>query len=90
MLCGPKASEVTVKVATPEAIVVPVPSVAAPSRNVTVSPDAAVPLPGADAVTVAVNVTDWLTTKEAAEEVSAVAELAWFTVCEIAVEMLDP
>jgi hypothetical protein len=57
MLCGPKASVLVVKLATPDPFVVPVPSVVPKSMNVTVSPEPAVPLPGKFAFTVAVNVT---------------------------------
>ena len=45
-------------VATPEAFVLPVPRVVAPSLNVTVSPLGTLPVPGELMVTVAVNVTD--------------------------------
>ena len=45
-------------VATPEAFVLPVPSVVAPSLNVTVSPLGMEPVPGEVTVTLAVNVTD--------------------------------
>src|ERR1051326_6871402 len=57
------------KVAEPE-LNVPVPRVVAPSLKVTVP--VGVPLPGAVAVTVAVNVTDWPETEGLAEEARAV------------------
>jgi hypothetical protein len=66
-----------VKVAEPE-LNVPVPRVVAPSLKVTV-PEG-VPLPGAVAVTVAVNVTDWPETEGLADELNAVEVLALFTV----------
>ena len=43
MLCEPTASDVVVKVATPEALSVPVPKDVVPSRKVTVPVGAAVP-----------------------------------------------
>src|SRR5260370_40815005 len=66
-------------VATPEAFVVPVPNVVAPSLNVTVSPLATLPVPGELTVTVAVNVTDWPKTDGLTEDASAVVVLAGFT-----------
>ena len=66
-------------VATPEAFVVPVPNVVAPSLNVTVSPLATLPVPGELTVTVAVNVTDWPNTDGLTEDASAVVVLAGFT-----------
>src|SRR5712692_2787565 len=68
-------------VATPEAFVVPVPNVVAPSLNVTVSPLATLPVPGELTVTVAVNVTDWPKTDGLTEDASAVVVLAGFTTC---------
>ena len=56
-------------VATPEPFSVPVPRVVEPSRNVTVP--VGVPEPGALAVTVAVNVTDWPNTEGLAEDTTA-------------------
>ena len=63
-------------VATPP-LKVPVPIVAAPSLNVTVP--VGVPAPGAVAVTVAVNVTDWPKTDGFAELPRAVEVLALLT-----------
>ena len=45
-------------VAMPEVFVLPVPSVVAPSLNVTVPPLGTLPVPGELMVTLAVNVTD--------------------------------
>jgi len=56
MLCEPALSEEVVKVACPEALSVPVPSVVAPSLKVTVPLGVPPPLAG---VTVAVKVTAW-------------------------------
>ena len=47
-----------------------------------------VPLLGATALTVAVNVTDWPKTEGFCEEVSVVVVLAWFTACESAADVL--
>ena len=58
----------------------------APSKKFTVP--VGVPAPGAVAVTVAVNVTDWPKTDGFAEETTAVLVAAWFTVCVIAGEVL--
>jgi len=57
----------------------PVPNVFVPSLKVTVP--VGVPTPGETALTVAVNVTDWPDTDGFTEEATAVALLAWFTVC---------
>jgi hypothetical protein len=65
----PTASDEVVKVARPK-LKVAVPSVAAPSRNVTVP--VAVPEPGATALTVAVNVTNWPNTDGFTDELTAV------------------
>ena len=46
-----------------------------------------VPEPGANALTVAVNVTDWPKTDELAEEVRAVVVFAWETVRLLAAEL---
>ena len=62
----PKARADVENVATPP-LSVPVPSVVAPSRNVTM-PVGVPPVP----VTVAVKVTDWLTVEGLTDEVSAV------------------
>jgi len=47
-----------------------------------------VPVPGATAVTVAVNVTDCPKTDGFAEDVSAVDVPAWFTCCETVFDVL--
>ena len=73
MECGPGAREEAANVATP-ALSAPVPSVVAPSLNVTVP--VAVPLPGATAATVAVNVTPCPNTDGFAEDVTVVVVLA--------------
>ena len=75
MLCGLPATDndELLNVATP-ALSVPVPRVVAPSLNVTVP--VAVPLPGATAATVAVNVTDWPNTDGFTEDVKVVVVLA--------------
>src|SRR5260221_165198 len=67
-----------VKAARPEARVL-VASAVAPSLNVTVP--VGVPLPGATALTVAVNVTELLTTEGLSDEVSVLVQLALATVC---------
>ena len=54
------------------------PSVVVPSMKVTVP--VGVPLPGAAAVTVAVNVTDWPNTAGLTEAMTAVLDPSWFTV----------
>jgi len=77
-----------VKVATPEAFVVAVPNIVAPSLNVTVSPAGIVPTPGELTVTVAVKVTDWPNTEGLGEDDSAVVVPAGFTVCDSAEEVL--
>ena len=74
----PMAREEIAKVAAPP-LSVPVPSVVLPSLKVTLP--VGVPLPGATAVTVAVNVTDCPKTEGLAEEVTAVVELPWLTTC---------
>jgi hypothetical protein len=72
-------------VALPE-LNVAVPSVEAPSRKVTV-PDG-VPVAGATALTVAVNVTDWPKTDGFTDEVTVVELPALPTVWVIAAEVL--
>ena len=72
-------------VATPEALRVPVPSVVAPSLNVTV-PDGMPPI-GGMALTVAVKVTDWPNTDGLTDDTTAVVVLV-FTVCVRADEVL--
>jgi hypothetical protein len=71
--------------ATP-AVKLAVPTVAAPSRNVTVP--LGVPAPGATAATVAVKVTDWPKTEGLVDEVSVVAVAALLTVWVMAAEVL--
>jgi len=56
--------------------------------NVTVP--VGVPLPGATALTVAVNVTDWPTVEGLAEEATVVEVLAWFTTWVTVFEVLVP
>ena len=63
----PTDNVVVLKVATPEAFSVPVPSTVVPSLNETV-PEG-VPVPGELTVTVPVNVTDWPKMEEVALEV---------------------
>src|SRR5262245_41246724 len=58
---------------------VAVPRLVAPPRRVAV-PDG-VPAPGATALTVAVNVTDWPNTDGLTDDVTMVVELAWLTLC---------
>jgi len=65
--------------ATP-ALSVPVPICVEPSKNVTVPPGT--PAPGDTAVTVAVNVTDWLIFDGFCDELTAVAVFALLTVCD--------
>jgi len=85
--CEPTASVVVVSAAVPPESV-PVPIFAAPSLNVTVP--VAVPAPGATAATVAVNVTDCPELDGFVPLVSVVVVLAWFTVCETALDVLAP
>ena len=70
--------------ALPDALRVPVPSVVAPSLNVTVP----VGVPVAVEVTEAVKVTDCANTEGFNEEMTAVTLAAGFTVCVSAVEAL--
>lgn len=74
------------KVATPEPFSVPVPSVVAPSLNVTLP--VGVPEPGAETVTVAVKVTDCPKTDGFTLEMSAVVVGSGFTICESVVDVL--
>jgi hypothetical protein len=69
-------------VATPVALVVPVPIVVLLSMNVTVSPTAGT------GATVAVNVTDCPSVEGFADDVSVVVVFAIFTVCDTPVETL--
>src|SRR5262249_37320378 len=57
MRCEPADSVLELKVATPLALSVPVPTTFVPSMKLTVP--VGMPTPGATVVTVAVNVTDW-------------------------------
>ena len=77
-----------VNVATPEAFVNPVPSVVAPSLNVTVSPAGIVPTPGAVTLVVEVNVTDCPNTDGLNEVATVVEVLAGFTICDNTEEVL--
>jgi hypothetical protein len=79
--CCPTASVEVVNVATPEPFSIPVPSVAAPSMNVTLPVGVTPPAGG---VTVAVNVTLVPTVTLVALAVSAVPLLAELTVTELA------
>ena len=81
----PIAGDEIEKIAVPP-LSVPVPSVVLPSLNVTVP--VGVPLAGATAAIVAVNVTDCPKTEGLAEEVTAVLELPLFTTCGL--ELSDP
>lgn len=75
----PTASAEVVKVAWPEPSRVDVPSVEEPFLKVTVP--VGTPLPGALAVTVAVNVTGWLNTEGLAEEPTVVVVASLLTTC---------
>jgi hypothetical protein len=86
MVCVPRLRVEVAKVAWPEAFSVLVPSVVAPSRNVTVPPG--VPAPGALAVTVAVNVTACPNTEGLAEAVTIVLVPSALTVCASAADVL--
>src|SRR3989442_13449307 len=78
MECVPTASvelvKVAVALATPKGVKVPVPSVVAPSLNVT-GPTGVPAVPG-EAVTVAVNVTDWPAHVAACDELRVVVVVA--------------
>ena len=78
IVCAATESEFVAKVAVPE-LKLPVPKVTPASLNVTVP--LGVPAPGATALTVAVNVTDWPETDGFTDEATVVVLLAWFTVC---------
>jgi len=77
MECVPTDSEVVAKLALPDPLRVPVPSVLDPSLNVTVP--VGVPEPGAVAVTVAVKVTDCPCLDGLRDEMTAVEVLALLT-----------
>ena len=81
----PTDSDEVANVALPE-LKLAVPSVAAPSRKVTVP--VGVPAPGVTALTVAVKVTDWPNTDGFTDEVTVVELLALLTVCVMAAEVL--
>ena len=81
----PTASDEVARVALP-AVKLAVPSVAAPSRNVTVP--VGVPVAGATALTVAVKVTAWPKRDGFNDEVTVVELLALFTVWVRAEEVL--
>lgn len=91
--CEATESEVVEKVATPEPFIALVPSVAAPSLNVTVP--VGTPVPGLSALAVAVNVTFWPDTDGFAEEAIAEVVADLFTVCvratdALAVKLVSP
>ena len=77
LFASPVENELVAKLANP-ALSVPVPSVVAPSRNVTVP--VGVPAPGAMAVTVPVRVTGWPNTDGLGTAATSVALLALLTV----------
>src|SRR5580693_6307406 len=79
MDADPTARVDMVKVATPLPFRVPVPSDELPFLKVTVP--VGTPLPGAAAVTVAVNLIDWLYTEGLTDELTAVLVLDVFTTC---------
>jgi hypothetical protein len=85
MVCVPTANERVVNVALPPESVA-VPNVVAPSKNVTVP--VGVPVPGAAALTVAMNTTDWPNTDGFTDEVTVVELLSLFTVWVIADDVL--
>ena len=83
----PTVSAKVVNVALPPESVA-VPSVVAPSKNVTVP--VGVPAPGAAALTVAMNTTEWPNTEGFTVDVTVVETDALFTVCVMAAEVLPP
>jgi len=83
MECAPTAREAVVSVAMPEESSVPVPRLAAPSRNVTVP----VGMPAGE-LTVAVKVTGWPKTLGFAEEIAVTVVAPLFTVCANGDELL--
>src|SRR6266702_5196364 len=85
MECAPTAREAVVSVAMPEESSVPVPRLAAPSRNVTVP----VGMPAGE-LTVAVNVTGWPKTDGLAEDTRAVVVAGLITVNLAALEVALP
>ena len=80
----PAVSDEVAKVATPEVLRVPVPSVVVPSLKVTMP--VGVPVPPL-AVTVAVNVTDWPKAAGFCEDVSVTLLPLWLTAWLSAVEV---
>ena len=86
MVCAPTLKPDVLNVATPDTFSAPVPSVVAPSLNVTVP--VAVPVAGATTLTVAVNVTGCPNTDGFSEEANAVELEPAPTVCVNAVETL--
>lgn len=78
MLWPPTANVAVMNAAWPKPLRVPVPIVLPPSLNVTV-PEG-MPEPGALAVTVAVNVTDWPKTVGMPDVTTTVVVLSWLTV----------
>src|SRR5712691_5646823 len=85
MECAPTAREAVVSVAMPEESSVPVPRLAAPSRNVTVP----VGMPAGE-LTVAVKVTGWPKTDGFAEDTRAVVVAGLITVNLAALEVALP
>ena len=86
MLCVATVSVDVVKLAWPDPLRVLVPRDVAPSKNST--EPAGVPVPGAVAVTVAVNVTDWPNFDGFADEDSAVLVSDFCTTCVSALDVL--
>ena len=78
MECAPADRVEVVKVACPFPSSVLDPSVEVPFLKVTVP--VGTPLPGAVAVTIAVNVTGWLNTEELADELTPVVVANLFTI----------
>ncbi len=78
----PIVSVEVVKVATPEELIVPMPSTVAPSRKVTE--------PVAPAGTVAEKLTDWLGADGFAEDVSVMTTVAFATVTWVAGDVIGP
>ena len=76
-----------VRVATPLAFKVALPSCDVPSMKVTVP--VGIPAPGLTALTVAVKVTNWPTAEELADDESVVVVLAWLTIW-LTIELLGP
>jgi hypothetical protein len=81
----PTANVLLLNVARPP-LNVRVARVVVPSLKATDPPG--VPPPGATALTVAVNVTDWPKADGFTDDVTAVVVLAWFTVCVTAADVL--